>query len=88
LHGSKPTRDAPPSTQTIRVTIDGKRRAGKSVTVPSGFELSPDALSKLPSALKKRCGSGGTAKDAEIEIQGDHMATVAAELLKLGYRVR
>jgi translation initiation factor 1 len=81
-------RDAAPSAQTIRVTLDRKRRAGKSVTVASGFELSPESLEKLAAQLKKRCSAGGTAKEREIEIQGDHAATVAAELGKLGYRVK
>ncbi len=83
-----PKSDAPPSSQTIRVTLDRKRRAGKSVTVASGFELAPETLAKLAAQLKKRCGSGGTAKENEIEIQGDHVAAVGAELAKLGYRVR
>ena len=83
-----PKEDAPPSSQTIRVAIDRKRRAGKSVTVASGFALSPESLAKLASQLKKRCGSGGTAKESEIEIQGEHVETVSAELKKLGYRTR
>ena len=80
--------DADASKQTIRVGIDRKRRAGKSVTVASGFSLTADSLAKLATQLKKRCGSGGTAKDGEIEIQGDHVDTVVAELTKLGYRVK
>lgn len=80
--------DTPPSSQTIRVTVDRKRRAGKSVTVASGFELSPESLSKLATQLKKRCGSGGTAKDSEIEIQGEHVETVVSELKRLGYRTK
>ncbi|MEA2569895.1 MAG: translation initiation factor 1 [Acidobacteriota bacterium] len=81
-------KDTAPSAQTIRVGIDRKRRAGKSVTMAIGFQLSPDALAKLATVLKKRCGSGGTAKAGEIEIQGDHVETVAAELRKRGYRVK
>jgi translation initiation factor 1 len=81
-------RDAEPAKQTIRVAIDKKRRAGKSVTVASGFEHTAETLAKLATQLKKRCGSGGTSRDAEIEIQGEHVATVAGELEKLGYRVR
>jgi translation initiation factor 1 len=80
--------DVDPSKQTIRVAVDKKRRAGKTVTVASGFQHTPDALTKLATTLKKRCGSGGTAKDAEIEIQGEHVAGVAAELERLGYRVK
>ena len=80
--------DQEPSKQTIRVVIDRKRRAGKSVTIASGFQLKADSLSDLAASLKKRCGAGGTSGDGEIEIQGDHAARVAAELERLGYRVR
>lgn len=80
--------DVDPAKQTIRVGIDRKRRAGKTVTMAIGFQHSPEALAKLATTLKKQCGSGGTAKDGEIEIQGDHVAAVAGTLEKLGYRVR
>ena len=83
-----PQRDVEPSKQTIRVMLDRKRRAGKTVTLASGFELSAESLSDLAATLKKKCGAGGTAKDGEIEIQGDHAGRVAAELERLGYRVR
>ncbi len=81
-------RDVEASKQTIRVAIDKKRRAGKSVTVASGFECTPETLAKLAAALKKKCGAGGTAKGSEIEVQGEHVETIAAELRKLGYRVK
>ena len=84
----EPAADVEPGKQSIRVAVDRKRRAGKTVTVASGFEHTADSLAKLATALKKRCGSGGTAKGSEIEIQGDHVATVAAELRKLGYKVK
>ncbi|MBV8545610.1 MAG: translation initiation factor [Acidobacteria bacterium] len=80
--------DEEPSKQVIRVFVDRKRRAGKSVTIASGFRLTAQSMSALAAALKKRCGAGGTAADGEIEIQGDHVAHVAAELERLGYRVR
>jgi len=81
-------RDAAPAAQTIKVALDRKRRGGKTVTVASGFELSPESLEKLAQQLKKRCGAGGTSKDGEIEVQGDHASTVMAELTKLGYRIK
>lgn len=80
--------DADVSKQTIRVATDKKRRAGKTVTVATGFQHTPETLAALAQTLKKKCGSGGTAKDNEIEIQGDHAARVTEELRKLGYRVR
>lgn len=74
--------------QTIRVALDKKRRAGKIVTVATGFQHTAEMLASVAQTLKKKCGSGGTAKDGEIEIQGDHAARVKAELEKLGYRVK
>lgn len=82
------SRDAGVSTQTIRVTLDRKQRAGKTVTLASGFQLTPETLAAVAATLKKKCGSGGTAKDGVIEIQGDHLARVCEELKKLGYRVK
>ncbi|HKR64536.1 MAG TPA: translation initiation factor [Thermoanaerobaculia bacterium] len=80
--------DADASKQTIRVFVDRKRRAGKTVTVASGFQHTPERLNTIAATLKKKCGAGGTANDAEIEIQGDHAAKVVAELEKLGYRIK
>lgn len=83
-----PRVDADASKQVIRVAIDRKRRAGKSVTVATGFQLSEASLGELAAALKKKCGAGGTARDAEIEIQGEHADRVATELERRGFRVR
>ncbi len=65
-----------------------KGRAGKDVTVITGLALGSDGLADLATALKKRCGSGGTVRDGTIEIQGDHRDVVLAELLKLGHAAR
>ncbi|HEX2062297.1 MAG TPA: translation initiation factor [Thermoanaerobaculia bacterium] len=81
-------KDVEPAKQTIRVGLDKKRRAGKTVTVAMGFQHSEETLAALAQTLKKKCGSGGTAKEGDIEIQGDHVAKVKAELVRLGYRVK
>ena len=81
-------RDLPPAEQTIRVAIDRKRRKGKSVTVAAGFRLTPSSLTKLAGQLKARCAAGGSAKQGEIEVQGEHVDLVADLLSKLGYRVK
>ena len=85
---TEPARDTEPSKQMIRVTRDRKQRGGKTVTVARGFQHTPDALAGIAASLKKKCGSGGTAKGDGIEIQGDHVERVAAELKKLGYRIK
>jgi translation initiation factor 1 len=81
-------RDRPPGDQTIQVTIDRKKRNGKAVTVASGFELTPDSLGALARRLKQRCGAGGTTRESEIEVQGEHRDAVADELARSGFRVR
>ena len=81
-------RDEEPASQTIRVVLDRKRRGGKAVTVANGFALTADSLAALATTLKKKCGAGGTVKDGEIEIQGEHLSLVGSELRKLGYRVK
>ena len=81
-------KEVEPGKQTIRVGIDKKRRAGKTVTVAMGFQHSDETLQSVAQTLKKKCGSGGTAREGDIEIQGDHVEKVKAELAKLGYRVK
>lgn len=82
------TTSEPPSAQQIRVMRDKKRRRGKTVTVATGFQLTPADLKALQKTLKQFCGAGGTVKDNEIEIQGDHREKVAAKLTELGYKVK
>ena len=45
-------------------------------------------MKSLGKHLKQACGSGGTVKDASIEIQGDHRDKVAGELQALGYKTK
>ncbi len=72
----------------IRVRRESKGRGGKTVTVVSGIPLDDAALKELAGELKRRCGSGGTVKDGEIEIQGDHSDLLVAELPRRGFRVK
>ena len=74
--------------QTARIARDRKRRAGKTVTVISGLQHDPATLAALLKTLKQQCGAGGTLKDGELEIQGDHRERVAAVLASLGYRIK
>jgi translation initiation factor 1 len=71
-----------------RVRRESKGRGGKTVTTISGVPLAIDALQELASALKKRCGCGGSLKDGVIEIQGDHVELLIAELIKRGFKAK
>jgi translation initiation factor 1 len=71
-----------------RVRRETKGRGGKTVTTISGVPLAEEPLKALASALKKRCGCGGALKDGVIEIQGDHVELLLAELLKRGFQAK
>lgn len=78
----------PPGDGVVRVRREVQGRHGKTVTSIAGVPLGAEALRELAGELKRRCGSGGTAKDGLIEIQGEHVDTVMAELTARGYKVK
>ena len=75
----------PPDRQKLRVGIDRRARAGKQVTLVSGFVGTQEDLEALGRTLKTKCGVGGSAKDGEILIQGDHRDRIVALLTEMGY---
>ena len=77
-----------PSEQKLIVTIDKKGRAGKQVTLVTGFIGSDDDLAALGRTLKMKCGVGGSAKNGEITIQGDFRDRVTALLTEMGYKAK
>ena len=77
-----------PGAQRVRVRRETKGRKGKTVTVVEGLALDPFTLADLAKDLKQRCGSGGTAKDDRIEIQGDHVDTIVQTLTARGFDAR
>jgi translation initiation factor 1 len=77
-----------PNQQNLKVEASRKGRGGKTVTVISGFQGKPEILADLAKQLKAQCGTGGTVKDNEIEIQGEHKQKIAEILKKLGYKAK
>lgn len=81
-------KEPPKKVHTVKVSRETAGRRGKGVTVVSELPLTLDQIDALATTLKTKCGTGGTAKDGRIEIQGDHRDRIAAELEKLGYKVK
>lgn len=75
-----------PSSQDIRVHLDRKSRGGKEVTLIKGWSETQTRLEELGKLLKTKCGVGGTVKDNEIIIQGNHRDKIMKILADLGYK--
>ena len=83
--GQEERETLPPAQQPLRVRLETKHRGGKTVTLVTGFAGKEADLEALGKSLKNLCGTGGSAKDGEIIVQGDHRDKVLQWLLKAGY---
>jgi translation initiation factor 1 len=75
----------PAKQQKLRIRLDTKQRAGKAVTLIEGFVGKEEDMEVLGKQLKNYCGTGGSVKDGEILVQGDHRDKVLQWLQKNGY---
>lgn len=75
----------PRQQQKLRLNMERAGRGGKTVTLVKGFIGSTDDITALCKLLKQKCGVGGSVKDGEIIIQGDHRQRLIEILKKEGY---
>jgi translation initiation factor 1 len=74
-----------PAEQRLKVRLDTRQRAGKAVTVVEGFEGRKEDLQELGKRLRVFCGSGGSIKQGELIIQGDHRSKLVPWLIQNGF---
>ena len=80
--------ELPPNQHKLKIEASRKGKGGKTVTIVSGFQVSPETLISLTKTLKNQCGAGGAMKDNTIEIQGDHRQKLLEIVTKLGYKAK
>lgn len=77
-----------PKLQDLRVWLEKNHRGGKTASVIKGFVGKTEDLEALAKVLKNKCGTGGSAKDGEIIIQGDHREKILGILLSMNYKAK
>ena len=77
-----------PAKLTCVLRLEKKGRGGKSVTVVAGLPRNQAFLASLAAELKRACGTGGTAADGAVEIQGDQRERLRPLFVAKGWSVR
>lgn len=77
-----------PARVTCVLRLEKKGRSGKAVTVVAGLPRNRAFLAVLAAELKRACGTGGTAADGAVEMQGDQRERLRPLLAAKAWTVR
>lgn len=80
--------EAVPERIVAKLRIEKGGRGGKTVTVVDGLPRNRAFVQELAKELKRQCGTGGTAGESSVEIQGDHRERLRALLAAKGWSVK
>jgi translation initiation factor 1 len=84
---SPPSNPAKKNRGRVDIIRQTAGRGGKTVTVVKGFVgIGLPEKEQLAKSMQRACGTGGTVKDGQIEIQGDKRAEVARILTEANFR--
>lgn len=87
-HCSRVLDEAVPAKITVKLRLETQGRGGKSVTVLDGLPRNAAFLAGLARELKRSCGTGGSAREAAVELQGDQRERLRGLLARKGWAVR
>jgi len=88
IQQTSPTPPPPPSDGFVRIARETKGRGGKCVCIIKGLGADAATLNQHLKALKQLCGSGGTLKQFDLEIQGEHREKIKLYLEQQGFKVK
>lgn len=74
--------------EPLKVITDRKGRKGKTATIIEGFIIAQEEVEKIAKVLKQKLGVGGSVREGEILIQGEHKEAVKNILSSLGFKVK
>lgn len=74
--------------ETLRIVTDKKGRNGKVATIIEGFTLDQKEIESIAHELKKRLGVGGSTRNGEILVQGDHKQKVKEFLEEKNFKIK
>jgi len=77
-----------PARIVAKLRVEKKGRGGKTVTVVYGLPQNSESLKELSQDLKLACGTGGTATEEGVELQGDMRDRVRDVLTKRNFVVK